>query len=101
MLSCLDHHRFQRAEDDLNDRRRDQDIDDMVQMQHAALAAISRYATAQSFLDWAQEQLPKDFPEAFQAPTQEANAKLAYWLARDIWNGAPLPTNRFRPKLLP
>lgn len=73
----------------------------MLQVQRAALAAIPQYATAQAFLDWASEELPKKFPEVFHAPTAETNARFAYWLARDVWNGAPLPTNRFRPKPLP
>ena len=88
-------------EDDLNDRERDQHIEGLLQLQRTALAAIPRHRTAQSFLEWAQETLPKDLPEVFGSPTPEESARLAYWMARDIWNGAPLPTNRFRPKPLP
>lgn len=95
--------RSQLGDANLNNRMRDQRIDDMVQLQRAALAAIPQHPTAQSFLDWAREELPKQFPEMFRdrASTPEENSRFAYWLARDLWNGVPLPTNRFRPKPLP
>lgn len=90
-----------KGEDGLDERADDQRIDDMVQVQYAALAALPKHATAQSFLDWAREELPKEFPDLFGGRAPEASAKFVYWLARDVWNGAPLPTNRFRPKPLP
>lgn len=76
-------------------------MDEMARVQNAALAAIPQHDTALSYLGWAREHLPEAFPKVFKGPTPDANAMVAYWIARSIWNAVPLPSNRFRPKPLP
>lgn len=72
-----------------------------VDLVNAALTELPRNRSALTFLRWAQESWPEAFPHIFTANNPEYNKTAAYWMARGLWNNAPLPANKFRPKPLP
>ena len=72
-----------------------------VDLVNAALTELPRHRSALTFLRWAQESWPEAFPRIFTAKNPEYNKTAAYWMARGLWNNAPLPANKFRPKPLP
>ena len=61
---------------------------------------LIRGSDAQDMLNWAQQSLPRLMPTLFAHIPPEDHRQFAYWLGVGLWNIAPLPGNRFRPRPL-
>lgn len=62
---------------------------------------ILREPQPDPFLAWFQSEVPRIAPDLIGRVTPNARTAFLHGMGRHIWNGVPLPDNRFRPRPLP
>lgn len=89
------------AEDETEALERTLDLlEDLDRIERAVVDVLAGGVDADSYLAWAQANLPTLGPRLFDAADESQNV-LAYRLARDLWNVMPVEANRFEPVEMP
>ena len=75
-------------------------LDDVTLIEESVVEQLSDNPTPDAYLAWARATLPTLAPDLF-ALSEESDEKVAFWLARKLWNAMPVEANGFEPLPMP